>query len=71
VQSHALAQIGETDAVAIAGDFFQNRETAADRLHAAALTFIGVATDGAKRRCLDARPRGLAWHGPLFHSRLH
>jgi hypothetical protein len=45
VQPHQLAEIGETNAFAVTGDFLQNGKRAAQRLHAAAGALLGLVVD--------------------------
>src|ERR1035437_2195014 len=69
VQADALAQFGKPDAVAVARDLFDDREGAADRLHAAARRLGALGAEVAERG--NAGPRWSAARGLLFGSRGH
>src|SRR5438105_671421 len=67
VKTDALAQFGEPNAVAIAGNLFHDRKGALKRLHAAALARLLIDVAGT-RQADSRRPRA---RYPLLGSRAH
>ena len=66
VQGNQLAEVGEADAVAVPCHFLEDRKGASERLHADALTIVGIVVDVGLRRLHQFRDRGLAQAGRLF-----
>src|SRR5262249_16614731 len=65
VQADLLAQLGEADAVAVARDLFEDRKSAAERLHADALRALDIAVAIGTRGRDQARRLGRSlWFGP-------
>jgi len=71
-----VAQVGQSDAIAVARNLFKNGKGAAKRLHADALPIFGIITE-IKRRCRHmgnpVNPEPWFFHrfrlGPRFHGR--
>src|SRR5476649_449860 len=66
VQADQLAEVRKSDAFAVTGDLFEDRERAAERLDADPLAVVCVVVDIGLDRLYQPRKRGLARAGRFF-----
>jgi hypothetical protein len=68
VQPDQLAQVGETNAFAVARNFLEDRKGATERLYADPLPVLGIVVDVGLQGFYEPCDRRFCWCGRLFRN---